>query len=104
MESQVARPVSYFVFTQRHLSFGKVIRVNSDDFSHVPRSPDPYWEPPIEGTLVKSSSDPAVYVIENGTRELLSYEVFVKRNYSFANIRSLPQAEIDVIAPGTQAL
>jgi len=101
MDKQVARPITYFVFNQRHLSFGKVIAVSSDEFLHVPRPADQYWEAPVDGSLVKSAIDAGIYVIENGTKRLLSYQMFVARGYSFASVKSLPQAEIDVIAPGT---
>jgi subtilisin family serine protease len=101
MDKQVRRAVTYFVFIQRKLSFAKVIKVPESDFSHIPAPPDPYWLPPLDGTLVKSSSSPEVYVIEAGTRRPLSYQAFVARRYSFRNVKTLPQAEIDVIAPGS---
>ena len=100
MDQQVVRPVTYFVFTQRKLSFAKVIQVSTDEFTHIPRPADMYWFSPLEGTLVKSNSNPTTYVIENGMKHALSYEAFVVRKYSFNNVKSLPQAEIDVIAPG----
>jgi hypothetical protein len=101
MANQVARPVTFFVFMQRHLSFAKVVKVTSDEFSHVPKPPDQYWLPPLEGTLVKSAIDPGIYIIENGTRRLLSLGAFLTRGYSFRNVKSLPQVEIEVIAPGS---
>jgi subtilisin family serine protease len=104
MDGKIRRPVTYFVFTQRRLSFAKVIRVTPDEFSHIPAPSDSYWMPPMEGTLVKSSTDPSVYVIEAGLKRLLSYEVFMARNYKFGDVRSLPQVEIDVIAPGLALL
>ncbi len=100
MDQQVARPTTYFVFTQRGLSFKKVIAVTEDEFSHVPRPPDAYWLAPLEGTLVKSPEDPGIYVIESGMKRLLSFESFVSRGYNFRNVKTLPQVEMDVIAPG----
>jgi hypothetical protein len=101
MDKQVSRPITYFVFIARGLSFGKVIAVTQDEFSHVPKPQDQYWLPPQDGTLVKSIDDPSVFVIESGTKRLLSYNVFVARNYRFSSVKDLPQAEMDVIAPGT---
>lgn len=100
MDQQVARPITYFVFTQRHLSFAKVVKVTADEFSHVPKPPDSFWLAPVEGTLIKSDIDPGIYVIQNGTRQLLSLQAFLSRGYSFSDVKTLPQAEIDVIAPG----
>lgn len=104
MDQQVRRPVTYFVFTQRHLSFAKVIRVTADEFTHVPVPLDSYWLPPIEGTLIKSDIDAGIYVIQNQTRQLLSLNAFLSRGYSFVNVKTLPQAEIDVIALGVPIL
>lgn len=100
MDQQVARPVTFFVFTQRHLSFTNVVKVTADEFSHVPPAPDQFWLPPLDGTLVKSDIDAGIYVIENGTRRLLSASAFSSRGYSFGNVKILPQAEIETIRLG----
>jgi hypothetical protein len=70
----------------------------------VPKAPDLYWLPPIDGTLVKSASDNTVYLIENGTKRAISGAVFTARKYKFSSIKVLPQAEMDVIAPGASIL
>jgi hypothetical protein len=98
MDNEVRRPTTYFVFTQRRLSFSKVVRITLDEFSHIPVPNDQYWLPPLDGTLIKSDSHPAIYLIENGTRKLLSYETFIARNYKFSNVKSLPQSEVEIIA------
>src|SRR5258708_1096605 len=100
MDKRVVRPVTFYVFKQRNLSFTKVIRVTPDEFSHIPKPTDAYWLSPVDGTLIKSAQDSGIYVIENGTRRLFSYQVFVARNYKFSQAKTLPQAEVDVIAPG----
>ncbi|MBI2355828.1 MAG: peptidase S8 [Candidatus Doudnabacteria bacterium] len=100
MHREVRRPVTYFVFIQRKLSFAKVVKVTVDEFSHIPQAPDSYWLSPLEGTLVKSVSDSTVYVIENETKRALSYQAFISRGYKFSSIKTLPQAEMDVVAPG----
>lgn len=104
MYQELARPTTYFVFIQRKLSFSKVVPVSLDEFSHVPKATDPYWLPPIEGTLVKGVSDPTVFVIENGTKRGLSGEAFTARGYKFSSIKTLPDAEMVVIAPGSAIL
>ncbi len=104
MDKQVVRPVTYFVFTQRKLSFAKVINVTADEFSHVPKPTDIFWLAPVEGTLIKSDTDPSIYVIENGERRILSYDAFASRGYKFSNVKTLPQAEIEVIGAGLPIL
>jgi hypothetical protein len=100
MDKQVARPTTYFVFTQRKLSFAKVISVTPDEFTHLPRPEDNYWLAPLDGTLLKTASNPTVYVMENGQKRPLSGSAFAARHYKFTSIKVLPQAEVDVIAPG----
>ena len=104
MHEQLARPTTYFVFIQRKLSFARVVSVTADEFSHIPRPKDPYWLPPLEGTLIKAQTDPTVFVVENGTRRALSGQAFIARGYRFANIKTLPDAEVAVIAPGQPIL
>ncbi|MBX4205526.1 MAG: S8 family serine peptidase [Candidatus Doudnabacteria bacterium] len=104
MDQQVVRPVTYFVFTQRKLSFTKVISVTPDEFSHVPKAPDAYWLAPLEGTLVKTAANATVFVIENGAAHAVSGPVFLARKYKFSSIKVLPQAEMDVIKPGEAIL
>ncbi len=101
MHNGVKRPVTYFVFTQRRLSFSRVVEVTQDEFGHIPNSPDQYWLPPLENTLVKSEADPTVYIILDGIKRPVTYEAFVSRNLSFASIKVLPQAEMDIIQTGS---
>lgn len=100
MDKEVRRPVTYFVFIQRKLSFAKVVKVTQDEFSHLPGPSDGFWLPPLDGTLVKSVQDPTVYLLVDGTRHGITYEAFLARKLSFKNVVILPQAELDVIAPG----
>jgi hypothetical protein len=100
MDQAVRRPVTYFTFIQRKLSFTKVVNVTRDEFGHIPVPHDNYWLPPLDGTLIKSEIDPGIYVIELGQRRLLSFEAFTGRGYKFTSVITLPQAEVDVIAPG----
>ncbi len=100
MDNGVKRPVTYFVFTQRKLSFAKVVNVTPDEFGHLPQAPDFYWLAPVDGTLIKSDLSPVVYLMLEGSKRAITYEGFVARNLKFSDIKTLPQAEIDVISPG----
>jgi subtilisin family serine protease len=104
MDSGVKRPVTYFVFNQRRLSFARVVEVTQDEFTHIPKAPDSYWLPPVEGTLVKSAIGETVFLIKDGSRQPITYEAFIKRNLKFSDIKTLPQAEIDVILLGLPVL
>jgi hypothetical protein len=104
MENSVKRAVTFFVFNQRSLSFARVVEVTQDEFTHIPIAPDAYWLPPLDGTLIKSDSDETVYIMQDGSRKPITYDAFVRRNLKFSNIKILPQAEINVILPGSPVL
>jgi subtilisin family serine protease len=99
MDQNVRRPVTYYVFMQRKLSFTKIIKTSVQDFEHIPKPSDNYWLAPLDGTLVKSKIEPAIYVILNSQKHTLSYKAYTA-NYRGKQVKILPQAEIDVIAPG----
>jgi len=101
MDKGVRRPVTFFVFNQRHLSFSKVASVTADEFIHIPLPPDLFWLPPLDNTLIKSGADPGIYLIESGTKRLLSLNAFLSKGYSFSNVKVLPESEMDVIVTGT---
>lgn len=100
MNQEVKRPVTFFVFNQRKLSFAKVVTVSLDELTHIPGPGDLYWLAPPERTLVKSLENPTVYIIENAARRGLTGLAFTNRGLDFGAIHTLPQAEIDVIKPG----
>src|SRR3989344_1607637 len=104
MDQGVRRPSTYFVFTQRNLSFKNVVNVTRDEFGHIPVPRDNYWLAPLDGTLIKSDTDPGIYVIENGTKRLMSFEAFAGRGYLFSSVKTLPQAEVEVVSPGLPIL
>jgi hypothetical protein len=101
MDKEAKRPVTNFVFRQRRLSFARVATLTPDEFAHIPKAPDAYWLPPLEGTLVKSASDPTVYLIQNESRKPMSGTAFANRKLRFTSVVTLPQAEINVILPGS---
>lgn len=103
MDQSVARPTTLFSFMSRKLSFSRVIKISRAEFSSLPLAQDSYWLTPANGTLVKSEIGETVYVIEEGSKRALSLPVFTARKYNFNNIKTLPQAEIDVIVLGPDA-
>ncbi len=100
MNEGIARPVTGFVFRQRGFSFGKVLKISNSDSSHLPKASDGAWLSPLDGTLVKASNSPTVYLIKNQAKHALSPAVFNRLKFSYANVRVLPQAEVDVILNG----
>jgi hypothetical protein len=100
MDNGVKRPVTNFVFNQRGLSFGKVVAVSADEFGHIPPAPDAYWLAPVDGTLLKAPDSPTVYLMAEGARKPITAEAFLARHLKFSDIKTVPQAELEVIIPG----
>lgn len=60
--------------------------------------------PPKDGTLIKSASSPAVFVLENSIKKPLSGELFKNLNFSFANIVLLTDAELNAFVTGSMPM
>lgn len=56
--------------------------------------------PPKDNTLVKGDGDGTVYVVISGQLRPLTAAAFKARRYSFKNIKTLPQSEVDAYAKG----
>ncbi len=68
-----------------------VTTVNTSDLAGFPTGP---YSVPIDGTLVKAISDNTVYVIQQGLKLPVTYQVFTQRNFSFSNINEVSFSEI----------
>lgn len=57
----------------------------------------PEGEPilPKDGTLIKASNRPTVYIVEGGQLKALSGESFKSRGFSFSSVNALPPEEIN---------
>lgn len=102
----VRRPATEDVITQRGLSIRKAIKVSEKDAEYfvvgsalaatdpvvVPTTPPP--APTSTNSLVKGSAA-TVYLIENGQKTALSYEMFVSRGFSFANVATISDSELN---------
>ncbi len=91
------RLVSPFVFNQR-FSTTTVTTALSDALSGFSEGA---YVTPTDGTLVKFDKSPTVYIIENGQKLPLTYQVFVQRGFNFANVNTLSYEELDSWATGS---
>ncbi len=67
-----------------------VTTVNQSDLIGFPTGP---YSVPIDGTLVKSISDNTVYIIQQGLKSPVSYQVFMQRKFSFSNVNEVSFSE-----------
>jgi hypothetical protein len=80
------------VATQRKLNLTNVITASQTEFdSYLTDKP----MPPLDGTLIKGDVNGAVFLVQDTKKRPISYPVFIQQKFSFANVITIPQAEID---------
>jgi hypothetical protein len=84
------RLVSPFVFNQRFFS----TQIKSVISSQVTSYPDGPYVTPNDGTLVKFDQNPTVYIMQNGQKLPISYQVFKQRDLDFKNVNTLSYEEL----------
>ena len=97
IEAGTRKLLSSFVATQRKLNPASATVVPDDEIQSYT---DGGRALPEEGTLVKSKDNPAVYIIINDEKRLLSGFVFKQRGYSFTNVLSAEPGELDTYPTG----
>lgn len=89
--------LSPFVRDQRY-RFKTVIQATKSDLENFPEGS---YAEPVDGTLVKSPNDPAVYMMQSGLRSPITYQVFMLRNLSFTNVITLTNVEVESWVTGS---
>jgi hypothetical protein len=98
IDNGTKRPFSPLVAQQRKIKTDNIITVSQSEFdSYITDKP----MPPLDGTLIKGDTSPAVYLIEDTKKHAISGPVFAQRGYSFANVITIPQAEVDTYDTGS---
>jgi hypothetical protein len=91
-ENNIKHPVSSFVLQQRGLNAANAISV-SDSEANLFQTGSLLV--PKEGSLIKGSQSPTVYLIKDSKRMILSAYTFKQYGYSFASVITIPQEEVD---------
>ncbi len=85
------RLVSSFVFNQKFS--GEPVKIlTPNDLSALP---DGNYITPTDGTLVKLDTDPTVYIVLNGQKLPVTYQVFMNRKFNFSNVNTLSYSEVN---------
>ncbi|HEX3095541.1 MAG TPA: S8 family serine peptidase, partial [Patescibacteria group bacterium] len=82
--------ISPFVFKQRFAN----VTVKNITASDLAGFAEGSYAVPLDGTLVKSPNDPAVYYIQSGLRRPLTYQVFTMRQFKFTDVITLTNVEV----------
>ncbi len=85
------RLVSPFVFNQR-FSDSPLKTATSAQLADYPEGA---YVTPLDGTLVKFNQSPAVYIMEEGQKSPITYQVFTQRNLNFSSVSTLSSPELN---------
>ena len=85
------RLVSSFVFTQRGYVQSSVINETNAQLLTIPLGAPLL---PVDGTLLKGSGNPTVYIMHQEMLRPVTYATFVSRRLSFANVITRPDSEV----------
>lgn len=104
LQSGVRQMLSYFVYKQRGFDQLVVGAISDEELARYPLQQFGFLYPPHENTLLRGDQTPTVYVIEDGRRRGLNLAAFQARGYSFANVHTLPQSEVNGYEQGTNII
>ena len=82
--------LTYLVFQSRKFNFADVKVGSRIDIDSIPEG-EWYWPP--DGVLVLVQNDSTVYMMEDGVKRPVTYNVFIQRRLSFANVVKVTQQE-----------
>ena len=91
MTSGERQPLSYLAFVSRALKFENVSIISQAELSSYPLGNPATVQ---NGVMIKSLDDPAVYLLDNGMRQLVSYFVFKQRSLSAGTIVDFTAEEL----------
>lgn len=97
IETGTRKRLSSFVATQRKLNPGSAVVLQDEEIQSYR---DGGLALPVEGTLVKSRDNPAVFEISNNEKRLLTAFVFNNRGFDFANVLTAEPGELDAYPTG----
>ncbi len=97
IEDSARKNISSFVAAQRKLDPVAAVIVPDDEITSYK---DGGRALPLDGTLVKSSDNPAVYIITNDQKRLLSGFIFKQRGLKFADVLTAQPGELDTYPAG----
>jgi len=92
IEQEKRLPLSYLAFSSRGLRFENVATLSAEEIAGYDQGPD---APVLDGALIKDANSPAVYILNNNYRQLISYFVFKGRGLDARPIAILSLEELE---------
>ncbi len=98
IDNGTKRLFSNFVAVQRKIKTSTIVPVSQTEFdSYITDKP----MPPLDGTFIKGDISATVFLVQDGKKHAASGPVFAQHKYSFKNVMTLPQAEVDSYDTGS---
>ncbi|MDE2311520.1 MAG: hypothetical protein KGJ93_00315 [Patescibacteria group bacterium] len=91
---------SSFTFAQHKIKAKQVTLVSDTEMSTYPKSG---FVPPLDGTLIKTGSNPTVYLVQNGLKQPVLADVYKNRGYSARNVNTISVDEVNALSIGPYA-
>ena len=91
VEDGQLRALSYLAFSSRRLQFNQVLNLPASEVASYERGADATV---VNGALLKTVDYPAVYILRNGLRQLVSYFVFQLRGLGAESIATVSSSEL----------
>lgn len=100
----VRQLLSFFVYEQRGYINLPIGLLSLEELAQYPTHVQGYLYPPVEGTLIRGDLVATVYVVLEGKRRGLNLPAFQNRGYRFADVKVLPQSEVEGYELGADIL
>lgn len=97
VEGGKLKAFSAFTFGQKKITTKQITTIPDDEIATYSKSG---WVAPLDGSLIKSAADGTVYVVSQGLKQPMTYEIFVNRGYSFKNVGTLAGEELAALPLG----
>lgn len=94
--------VSAAVFKAMGFSTRNIRKVSEQELAGIPGGPAiTDASKKLDGTLVRTKENPAIYILENGQRRhIAEWNVFQANGYAWGDVKIISQAEMDSYPPG----
>jgi hypothetical protein len=91
---------SAYTFAQNKIKPKQIVTVPDAEIATYTQSG---FVPPLDGSLIKTADNNEVYLIQGGLKEPIVADVFKNQGYSFKNVGTVSDDEMNVLSQGSYA-
>ncbi len=86
----VIQAFSAYSFAQHNITPKQIVTLPDSEIASYTQAG---FVPPVDGSLIKSTSSGTVYIVENGQKDPILSDVFTDPGYSYKNVTAISDAE-----------